>query len=110
MDYGFKGGIKMWKENKKKIILSSIGILLPIFIGILLWDKLPETMISHWGIDGTPDGQMGKPLMITMPYLTLFLANLLMLGITSWDKSNKNQSKKAAAFLDTPRKGFYNQN
>ena len=31
----------MIKQNKKMIILTSIVTLLPIVIGLLLWNKLP---------------------------------------------------------------------
>ena len=32
------------KTNKKTLILTSIVILLPILVGMLLWNKLPDSM------------------------------------------------------------------
>ena len=45
----------MFKPHKKKLLFSSLLILLPILIGLLLWNDLPAAMTTHWGADGTPD-------------------------------------------------------
>ena len=42
------------KTNKKTLILTSIVILLPILIGILLWNKLPDSMATKFGLDNVP--------------------------------------------------------
>ena len=42
----------MLREKKRTLILSSLLTLTPILIGLLLWDKLPEQMTTHWGADG----------------------------------------------------------
>lgn len=34
----------MLKKNRRKIILSSIVILLPVLFGLILWDELPDPM------------------------------------------------------------------
>ena len=44
------------KTNKKTLILTSIVILLPILIGILLWNKLPDSMATKFGLDNVPEG------------------------------------------------------
>ena len=46
----------MIKRKLPIIIISSIIILLPIFAGLLLWDKLPDQVPTHFGKDGTADG------------------------------------------------------
>lgn len=38
----------MLKKNKSRIIISSIIILLPMIFGLIMWDKLPDTMTTHW--------------------------------------------------------------
>ena len=35
----------MLKKNKSRIIISSIIILLPMIFGLIMWDKLPDTML-----------------------------------------------------------------
>lgn len=50
----------MIKKNKGTLILTSIVLLIPILIGLLLWNRLPEQIPSHWGIDGEIDGWSSK--------------------------------------------------
>ena len=61
----------MLKQHKKTIILTSLLTLLPIPMGLLLWNRFPETMAIHWGITGEADGYarpgfavFGLPLMM----------------------------------------------
>lgn len=42
----------MKKINKKTLILTSIITLIPIVIGLLFWSKLPDTIPTHFGMDG----------------------------------------------------------
>ena len=40
------------KKNKWTLVVTSILILLPIVAGVILWDKLPEQIPFHWGVNG----------------------------------------------------------
>ena len=48
------------KQNKKLLIITSLVALLPILAGLLLWDTLPDAIVTHWNFSGEPDGWMGK--------------------------------------------------
>ena len=50
----------MLKQNKGKMIISSVLILLPMLFGLIVWDKLPASMPIHWGVDGKADGFGGN--------------------------------------------------
>ena len=50
----------MLKQNKWKLLATSLIILVPILVGLVLWPKLPDTMPTHFGLDGTADGWNGK--------------------------------------------------
>ena len=52
------------KKNKWLMVVTSIIILLPILGGVLLWDKLPERVPYHWGVDGEVDGWASKPMAV----------------------------------------------
>ena len=89
----------MLKENKWKAIISSVVILLPVLVGIILWNDLPGNMVVHWDMSGTPDGQGVKAgVVIGMPLLLLALHWLCILT-TGKDRGNKNQSKKVFGML-----------
>ena len=85
----------MIKKNIKALVISSIVILLPMAAGLLLWDKLPQQFVTHWGVDGQPDGWAGKPMAVFgMPLLMLAVQWICVLA-TAADKRNQNQTAKA---------------
>ena len=89
----------MFKPHKKKLIISSIVTLLPILFGLLLWDRLPDMMTTHWGIDNQPDGWTSKAFAVFgMPFILLAM-QWLSLWITKFDKRQQNQSPKAMAMI-----------
>lgn len=89
----------MIKENKLKLIISSLIILLPTLFGIAMWDKLPATMPIHFNFEGKADGYASKPFAVFV--LPLILVGLQFLGllVTSLDKRQKDQNKKALAMI-----------
>lgn len=57
----------MFKKYKKQLILSTLAILLPIVFGLLMWNQLPNTFVSHWDLNGQPDGYSSKAFTIFFP-------------------------------------------
>ena len=78
---GFEGGEGIMKINKKELLLTSLVCLLPLLAGVALYPRLPETMATHWGFDGTANGWssraatvFGLPLFILALHLICFYA------------------------------------
>ena len=89
----------MIKKNMKKCIISSILILLPILAGLIFWNRLPDSMTTHFGADGNPDGTMGKAIAVfVLPLILLAVHWLCLLG-THFDKNQKGQNKKALGMI-----------
>ncbi len=87
------------KNNKIKVLISTLIILSPIAVGLILWNKLPETMAIHWGISGEADNFAGKGFAVfAMPVLMAAL-HWVCLIVSSLDKSNKNQNKKIVGIV-----------
>ena len=64
----------MIKKYKKTLIFTSLILLIPVLVGLLLWDRLPDPMPSHWNIDGEVDGWTSKPFAVFgLPALMLAL-------------------------------------
>ena len=64
----------MIKENKKLLILTSLVMLIPVAVGLLLWNRLPDPMPSHWDINGNVDGWSSKAFTVFgIPALLLAL-------------------------------------
>lgn len=80
----------MLKKYKKTMIITSILLLLPILAGILLWNRLPDTLVTHWNSNWEPDGWTSKPLAVLgLPTLLLGL-HWLSVIVTSADPKRKN--------------------
>ncbi len=89
----------MIKRNKTKIIISSIIILLPMLFGIIMWEKLPDIITTHFGADGNADGFGTKAFAVFgIPILFLILHFIALLS-TSLDKRQKNQTDKALGII-----------
>ena len=84
----------MIKENKKKLIITSIIILVPIIIGLILWNKLPDKLPTHWNAAGEVDGWSSKAFLVFgMPLILLAVQWLCMLG-TAADPKKQAHSEK----------------
>ncbi len=58
----------------KYFIITSIVCLLPILLGVLIWDMLPDTMAIHFDINNNPDNFASKGFVVFgMPILMVIL-------------------------------------
>lgn len=80
--------------NKKTLILTSVVILLPILIGILLWNKLPDSMAIHFNFDNEADGYREKWFAVIIVPFILLAVHLIMAMIIAADPRKKNISSK----------------
>lgn len=89
----------MWKTHKKTIILTLVLILLPILVGVVLWDKLPEMMATHWGVNNEPNGWMSRPMAVFgLPVICAAL-HLFCIFATDKDKKKENIHKKSLTMV-----------
>lgn len=84
----------MIKKNLKVLIITSIVILLPIIVGLILWDKLPDKVPAHWNIKNEVDGYVSKPFFVFGLPLILLAFHWLCVIITSLDPKQKNHPTK----------------
>ncbi len=85
----------MIKNYKKHLIFSSIIILLPILAGLLLWNRLPAMMTTHWGADGHADGWSGKAFGVFGLPLILLAMHWLCIFLDTRFTKNYEQNRKA---------------
>lgn len=84
----------MLKRNKNTLILTSIIILLPIIAGIILWNKLPDTMAIHFGADNAPNGFGSKIFTVLGMPIILLLIQIFCAVVTAMDPKRQNISDK----------------
>lgn len=81
-------------KNKKLLIITSLLTLLPIPVGLLLWDRFPEVMTVHWGITGQADGYGSPAFAVFGLPLILLLTHWLCVFLTRLDKRNRDRNQK----------------
>ena len=89
----------MMNKHKWKLILSSVIILLPILVGLALWDRLPEMLPTHWRMDGQVDGWTSRAFGIFAIPLILLALQWLAMWWTAKDPGNRQQSRKVTEMV-----------
>lgn len=84
----------MLKQYKKSLILTSLLTLLPIPIGLLLWNRFPETMAVHFGITGEADGYASPNFAVFFLPLLMLAFHWLCIFFTARDKGNQGRNQK----------------
>ena len=84
----------MIKKHWKTLVITSIIILLPIVAGLILWNRLPEKIPTHWNAAGEVDGWSSKAFAVFgLPGIMLAVQWLCTLG-TAADPKKQNHSGK----------------
>ena len=84
----------MIKKYWKTMIITSLIILLPVLAGVILWNRLPNQMPSHWNANGEIDGWSSKPFVVFgLPLILLAAQWLCVLG-TGTDPKKENHPQK----------------
>lgn len=89
----------MIKKNLKTLIITSVAILLPILAGIILWDKLPDQIPTHWNAQGEIDGWSSKTFAIFGLPLIMLAVQWLAVIVTCSDPKRRNHSEKILNFV-----------
>ena len=90
---------ELFLRHKKTLIISTILCLLPILFGVILWDRLPDPMPTHFSASGEPDGWSSKPFAVF--FIPAFLAAMewVCLLASSADPRRKNLSPKVLTLV-----------
>lgn len=70
------------KQHKLSVILSSVAMLLPMVVGLILWNKLPDVIATHFDFDNVPNGWSPKWVVVFGIPLLLLALHLLSLWVT----------------------------
>lgn len=84
----------MIKQNKKMILFTLVLLLLPIVMGLFLWNQLPDTVVTHWGADNQPDGYSSKAFAVVGLPAILLAIHLICIIAANIDPKAKNINNK----------------
>ena len=80
----------MIKQNKRTMFLTSLIILIPIAVGLFLWDRLPDPMPIHWNVAGEVDNWGSKASVVVLLPLFLLAIHWFCVMVTGADPKNKD--------------------
>ena len=81
-------------KNKKLNILLFIICLLPVIAGVIIYPKLPDQIVTHWGVDGQPNGWSSKFVGVILLPFALALLGLFVPRLIRLDPKNKDINSK----------------
>lgn len=84
----------MLKENKGKILITSLVILLPVFVGVYFWGRLPDPMATHFTFDNEPNGWSPKAFAVFGLPLFLLVIHGVCLAAVMLDPKRKSINNK----------------
>ncbi|MBQ2898472.1 MAG: SdpI family protein [Oscillospiraceae bacterium] len=87
------------KINKKLLVITTIIILLPVVIGLVFWEQLPETMATHWGNDNEPNGWTSKVFTVFGIPAVMAALHVFCLIVTYADPKKSNIGAKAIGIV-----------
>ena len=89
----------MLKANRKTLIIASIVTILPVLIGIICWNRLPDVMATHFGFNNEANGFSSKAFAVFG--LPMILLAVLWVGafVTAHDPKRQNISPKMFSLM-----------
>lgn len=85
-------------STRTTLVISLVLIVTAILAGLLIWDRMPEQMASHWNVEDQVDGYMPKFWgLFLMPLVTLGMLALFLV-IPSIDPLKANIAQFREAF------------
>ena len=90
---------QLFMEHKVLLLLTGCIILLHTAAGVILWDRLPDRIATHFGFNNEPDGWTGKGFTVFgMPLVLLFL-HVVALAVSSAENGQMRNLHGKAKYL-----------
>ena len=89
----------MIKNNKGTLIVTTLVMLIPMLVGLILWNQLPDPMPSHWDINGEVDGWSSKAFAVFFFPGFLLAIHWICVLASSADPKNKEYHPKTAQLV-----------
>lgn len=84
---------------KRTLLVTCVIILLPMFFGLALWNRLPERMPTHFDFSGTADDYSGRPFAVIGLPLFILAMQLFCAVMLRADPKKQNISEKMAQLI-----------
>jgi len=89
-------------KNKNTLILSVIVCLLPMILGITLYNKLPEQMPIHFTINDIPDNYAPKNFVLFGIPIIMAIVQAICIIFTTKKVKNNEKPKNSEDYFKAP--------
>lgn len=89
----------MLKKHMKTMIITSIITVLPILVGVLLWNRLPDVMATHFDSSNNANGFENKYFAVFGLPLLLLAVQWVAAFVTANDPRRQNISPKMFSLI-----------
>lgn len=89
----------MIRKYRKPLIATTLVALLPVLAGLVLWNRLPEALVSHWDVAGQPDGTISRAFAVFGQPMILLLIQWLCFLATTLDPRSREQNRKPLTMM-----------
>lgn len=90
---------ELFSRHKKTLIIASLICLIPMVFGVIMWNKLPDPMPTHFGADNQPNGYSSKAFAVFGLPLFMIAMEWLCLFMSSVDPRRKNLAPKVITLV-----------
>lgn len=84
----------MIKKYRWTLIAACAVTVCPVIVGLVLWNRLPEEIATHFGSDNVANGWSSKPFAVFGIPLILGALELFLFFVTTNDPKRKNIDEK----------------
>lgn len=84
----------MLRKNKRTLIVTSLITLLPMLWGLLLWNQLPQEIITNWSFSGSANQTSSRGFVVFGIPLILLFFQLFSVLCTALDPQNRDRNQK----------------
>ncbi len=84
----------MLRRYRTLIIITTLLTLAPMIAGLVLWDRLPDVIATHFGINGEPNGWSSKAMTVFGIPAILAACEVFCAVMMSIDPKSKNIASK----------------
>ncbi len=89
----------MIKKHLKMLVLTTVIILIPVLVGLMLWNRLPDEIATHWNAEGIADGFSSKPVAVFALPAVLAAVHWFAVLVTSADPKAQDIDAKPFALV-----------
>lgn len=89
----------MFKKSLPLLLITSVIIVIPMLIGLTLWNMLPDQLPIQWNIEGEVDGYSSKAMAVFALPLFLLAMHWFCTLVTCSDPKHQDISNKTMTLV-----------